>query len=170
VTATNTAAAFANMLDRVLLIDADLRRPRCHELLDELPHEGLAEVLMERQSLQDVIQRTRVKGLFLLSAGAIPINPSELLSSKKMIEVLLSARTLFQHVLIDSAPILPVSDSVVLSTLVDGVVLVAGSRTPKQLVRDASSRLFSARATILGVVLNNVDPQHQRYYAPYLYY
>jgi capsular exopolysaccharide synthesis family protein len=167
VTATNTAAAFANLVNPILLIDADLRRPSCHRLLDQDPQEGLSEVLRGHRELRDVIQSTRVPGLFLLSAGTIPLNPSELLSSKKMLEVVLSAQTKFEHVLIDSAPILPVSDSVVLSRLVDGVVLVAGCRTPKSVVRDACLRLHSVGASVLGVVLNEARRESQQYHQYY---
>jgi non-specific protein-tyrosine kinase len=87
-----------------------------------------------------------------------------------MREVLASLGNSFKHVLIDSAPILPVSDTVVLSTMVDGVVIVSGVRTAKKFVRDACARLFGVGSSkILGVVLNNVNPQMQQYYAPYLY-
>ena len=87
-----------------------------------------------------------------------------------MREILAAASASFEHVLIDSAPVLPVSDTVVLSTLVDGVVLVAASQTVRQLVRDACSRLAYVGTKVIGVVLNNVNPEHQRYYAPYVYY
>jgi capsular exopolysaccharide synthesis family protein len=170
VTAVNTAIAFAQLVNRTLLIDADLRRPRCHELLDQQNQPGLAEVLAGLHELHEVIQPTRVKGLYLLTAGLIPPNPSELLGSMRMRELLASLSTTYDHVLIDTAPILPVSDSVILSTLVDGVVIVSGAQTAKQLVRDACSRLIHVSARILGVVLNNANPELQRYYAPYLYH
>jgi polysaccharide biosynthesis transport protein len=170
VTAVNTAIAFAHLMDRVLLVDADLRRPRCHVLLDQEERPGLTEVLAGFSDLEDVVQPTPIKGLYFLGAGATPPNPSELLGSQKMREVLASLGNSFKHVLIDSAPILPVSDTVVLSTLVDGVVIVSGVRTAKKFVRDACARLFGVGSSkILGVVLNNVNPQMQQYYAPYLY-
>lgn len=170
VTVTNTAIAFAGMVDRILLIDGDLRRPRCHELLNREANPGLTEVLTGLCELKDAIQPTAVKGLFLLSAGVNPPNPSELLGSRKMREVLAAVESAYDHVLIDSAPILPVSDTVVLSTMVDGVVMVAGAETAKKLVRDACCRIFYVSAKMLGVVLNNVDPEQQRYYAPYYMY
>ena len=170
VTVVNTAIAFAHLMDRVLLVDADLRRPRCHVLLDQEERPGLTEVLAGFSELEDVVRPTAIKGLYFLGAGATPPNPSELLGSQKMREVLASLGNSFKHVLIDSAPILPVSDTVVLSTLVDGVVLVSGVRTAKKFVRDACARLFGVGSSkILGVVLNNVNPQMQQYYAPYLY-
>jgi Mrp family chromosome partitioning ATPase len=87
-----------------------------------------------------------------------------------MREILATVESAYDHVLIDSAPILPVSDTVVLSTMVDGVVLVAGAETAKKLVRDACYRIFYVSAKVLGVVLNNVNPEQQRYYAPYYMY
>jgi capsular exopolysaccharide synthesis family protein len=166
-TAINTAIVFAQMRDRVLLIDADLRRPRCHEILGCDAHPGLTETLTGLQDLEDVIQPTGVKGLFLLSAGLTPPNPSELLASKKMREVLSILASSYEHILIDSAPILPVSDSVVLSTLVDGVIVVANAQTPKMLVREGCARLLHIGAKIFGIVLNDVDPQQRTTYAPY---
>ena len=142
VAVANTAIAFAGMLDRILLIDADLRRPRCHEVLNCEANPGLTEVLTGLCELKDAIQPTAVKGLFLLSAGVNPPNPSELLGSRKMREVLAAVESVYDHVLIDSAPILPVSDTVVLSTMVDGVVVVASAKTAKKLVRDACYRIL----------------------------
>jgi capsular exopolysaccharide synthesis family protein len=163
-TVINSAIVFAQMLDRVLLIDADLRRPRCHEILNRNEHPGLTEVLTGSKKLEAAIQPTGVNGLHLLSAGELPPNPTELLGSKKMAEVLAAAASSYQHVLIDSAPLLPVSDSVILSTLVEGVVLVASGQTARPLVRSACSRLAQVGAEILGVVLNNIDRHDQYYY------
>ena len=170
VAVANTAIAFAGMLDRILLIDADLRRPRCHEVLNCEANPGLTEVLTGLCDLKDAIQPTAVKGLFVLSAGVNPPNPSELLGSRKMREVLAAVESVYDHVLIDSAPILPVSDTVVLSTMVDGVVVVASATTAKKLVRDACYRMLHVGTKMLGVVLNNVDAQQQRYHAPYYMY
>jgi succinoglycan biosynthesis transport protein ExoP len=168
-TAINTAIVFAQVSDRVLLIDADLRQPRCHMALDRDNSPGLTEVLTGFEELSKAIQPTKVKGLYLLSAGITPPNPTELLGSSKMREILVAAGASFQHVLIDAAPILPVSDSVLLSRLVDGVVIVANAHTARPLVRDACSRLIHVGASLLGVVLNDVSPQHQRYSESYTY-
>ncbi len=167
VTAVNTAIAFGHMLDRILLIDADLRRPRCHEILHQSQQPGLTEVLAGLRNLEDAVRPTGVKGLFFLSAGMIPPNPSELLGSKKMNEILATLAPDFDHILLDSAPILPVSDSVILSTFVEGVVLVSGAHTQRQITRDACMRLHHVGSKVLGVVLNNVDPEDQRYYYYY---
>ncbi len=169
-TAINCAIVFAQMFDRVLLIDADLRRPRCHEILGCDPHPGLTEVLTGLHKMEGAIQPSGLKGLFLLSAGLTPPNPSELLGSKKMREILTFATSEYEHVLIDSPPTLPVSDSVVLSTLVDGVIVIANAQTAKVLVRDACARLVNVGAKILGIVLNDVDPTQRSSYAPYNLY
>lgn len=162
-TAVSTAIVFAQMVDRVLLIDADLRKPRCDTALNCNRSPGLAEVLTGNEKLASAIQCTKVDGLHLLSAGLIPPNPTELLGSSKMRGILAEAAALFEHVLIDAPPILPVSDSVLLSRMVDGVVIVANAKTAKPLVREGCSRLRLVGAKLLGVVLNNVSRQHQRY-------
>jgi len=170
VTAINTAIAFANMFERVLLIDGDLRRSRCHEIMNGEAGPGLTEVLSGLHELEGAIQPTSVEGLFLLSGGLSAPNPSELLGSKKLRQVLAVVGSSYDRVVLDSAPILPVSDSVILSTEVDGVVIVVDSETSKRLVRETCSRLFYVGAKMLGVVLNNVNPEQQPYYASrYLY-
>ena len=166
-TAVNTAIVFAQMVDRVLLIDADLRTPHCHAALNRDNSPGLTEVLTGHEELANAIQQTGVNGLFLLSAGLTPPNPTELLGSTKMREILAAAGASFDYVLIDAAPVLPVSDSVLLSRMADGVVVVASAQTARPLVRDACSRLMYVGAKLLGVVLNNVSAQHQRYSESY---
>ncbi len=169
-TAVNTAIVFAQMFDRVLLIDADLRRPRCHDIIGCNNGPGLTEVLTGFSSLHEAIQTTRMKGLFLLSAGMAAPNPTELLSSKKMKEILSAAASSYQQVLIDCPPILPVSDSILLSIIVDGVVIVANGRTPRTLVREACGRLIYVGSKILGVVLNDVELDHRQHYESYYLY
>lgn len=164
-TAINCAIVFAQMLDRVLLIDGDLRRPRCHEILKHSDKPGLTEVLTGSAALEAAIQPTTVNGLYFLAAGGLPPNPTELLGSEKMAEILVNAASSYQHVIIDSAPLLPVSDSVILATMVDGVVIVVGAQTAKSLVRGACSRLALVGAKMIGAVLNNIDRYDQSYYA-----
>ena len=168
-TAVSTAMVFAQMFERILLIDADLRKPRCDTALNANRSPGLTEVLAGHEQLMSAIQSTNIDGLYLLSAGLSPPNPTELLGSSKMQGILAEAAISFEHILIDSAPILPVSDSVILSRLVDGVVLVASAQTAKPIVREGCSRLTSVGAKLLGVVLNNVSRQHQPYSESFKY-
>jgi len=170
VTATNSAVMFAHTGARVCLVDADLRRPRCHRVLAMDNVIGLTEVLAGARNLQEVIHQTRVEGLDLLAAGMEPPNPTELVGSDKMREVLAMLTSMYDLVVVDSPPVLPVSDSQLLATMVDGVVVVINSRkTSKQQVRAACTKLEFARAKIFGVVLNQVDVRHPdyKYYSHY---
>ena len=169
-TAVNIAMAFAQMGGRVLLIDADMRRARCHEVLGVHNLVGLTEVLVGQKQASEVIRPIGNGGLSFMSAGSVPPNPTELLASRRMQEVLEELSASYDSVLIDSPPVMPVSDSVVLSRLVDGVVVVVGPRTPKQLVRHACARLGQVGARILGVVLNQVNMKSPDYYHYHRYY
>jgi succinoglycan biosynthesis transport protein ExoP len=157
VTSVNTAIMLAQMGGRTLLIDADLRRARCHRVLAVDNHIGLTEVLTGSRTLEEMVRPTDIENLSFLSSGSVPPNPTELLGSAKMVETMAQIRETYDYVVIDSSPVLPVSDSLLLSKLVDGVMLVAnGSGTPRQHVKAACARLEYARAKILGVVLNKI--------------
>ena len=170
VSALNTAVVFAHTGVRVLLIDVDLRRPRCHKVLALENLAGLTEVLAGACNVTDLIRPTDIDSLSFLSAGSIPPNPSELVGSDKMRDTLAQLTSEFDVVVIDSPPILPVTDAMLLSTMVDGVVLVVNSsKTSKQHVKAAYARLEFARAKVFGVLLNQVDvnSQHYQYYRRY---
>jgi polysaccharide biosynthesis transport protein len=168
VTAVNISVMLSQLGGKVLLIDADLRRARCHRVLAVDNHLGLTEVLTGSRELHEMIRATEIENLYFLGAGSVPPNPTELLNSPKMAEVVADLRDHYEYVVIDSAPVLPVSDSMVLSKLTDGVVVVAnGSATPRQQVKNACARLEYARAKILGLVLNKVkihSPDYHYYY------
>ncbi len=168
VTAVNISVMLAQLGGHVLLIDADLRRARCHRVLAVDNHLGLTEVLTGSRDMHEMIRATEIENLYFLGAGSVPPNPTELLNSPKMAEVMALLREHYEYIVIDSAPVLPVSDSMVLSKLTDGVVLVAnGSATPRQQVKNACARLEYARAKILGLVLNKVkihSPDYHYYY------
>jgi polysaccharide biosynthesis transport protein len=166
ITAVNTAITFARKGRRVLLIDADLRNARCHQLLRSDGSQGLSEVLTGQMTLDEAITTTSIDNLFLLSAGAVPPDPPELFGSTRMHELLASLAALYQHIIIDSAPVIPISDSIVLSKHVDGVIIVIGRTTSKKLVRRACLRIGDAGAKLLGVVLNQINTSHDSYY-PY---
>jgi polysaccharide biosynthesis transport protein len=167
----NTAIVLAHAGGRVLLIDADLRIPQCHRRLGLGNLRGLTEVLTGLATAEEAIQGTAIDNLFLMTSGQTPPNPSELLSSPQMRHLLEHLCHSFDHIIIDSPPALPVSDPVVLSTLVDGVVLVAsGSKTPKQQVKAAVARLRHAHAKIFGIVLNRIKIHKVDYFYPYYKY
>jgi protein-tyrosine kinase len=121
-------------------------------------------VLTGQRGPEEVIRPTALDHLSLLSAGSLPPNPAELVGSKKMQETIAYLREGYDYILIDSPPVMQVSDAVLLSTMVEGVVLVVNSQqTPKDVVREARARLGYARAKILGVVLNRVDLRGRDY-------
>lgn len=167
--ATNLSATLAQSANRTIIIDADLRRPALHRSFGiESKTSGLVDYLTGQKSLDQVIRMTPVDGLFVIPAGPIPPNPSELLGSKKMADLIEELRQEFDYVIIDTPPVLPVTDAVLLSRAVDGVVLVVrGQETQKQVAKEAASRLQQAGARILGVVLNDVDFRSGDYYYYY---
>jgi capsular exopolysaccharide synthesis family protein len=172
-TVINTAIVFAQMGVRVLVIDADLRRPRCHHLLKVENTVGLAEILAGQIDLTQAIRPTAAANLFFISSGASPPNPAELLGSNRMHEILDELRNDYEFIFIDSSPVMAVSDAVLLSTMAEGVVLVVNGKTPKQLVRTTRSRLSTGRTKILGILLNRVDMRgggYANYYNQYYDY
>lgn len=164
-TAANLAIVLAGTGKRVLLIDADLRRPQCHNLFGLDNQYGLTEALTGVRDLEESVRQTSFDNLRILSSGEIPPNPSELLGSDKMREILAILGNRYDCVVIDSAPITAVTDAVILSSMVDGVVLVANRSTARQQVRTALSRIEYARAKVFGIVLNQVDLGHFGYHS-----
>ena len=154
-TAINLAAALAQSGERVLLVDADLRRARLAEVLGLEPAVGLTGVITRRVALEDAIQSWH--GLGVLTSGVLPPNPSEMLGSEAMAAIVDRLRDLADVVVFDAPPILPVTDSVVLATQCDGVVLVGRhGQTQKAQAAEARRRLDAVGATVVGCVLNAV--------------
>jgi len=170
ITAVNLATMLAMTHKKVVLVDADLRLPRCHDLFALDNFFGLTEVLTGARELRDTIRPTGIEGLDILSSGEIPPNPSELLGSERMRAVLGELEGMYDYVIIDSTPVMQTSESALLASLVDGVIIVARADSPKQQVRSALARLQYARAKILGLVLNKTgDSGGTRYYYQYYY-
>jgi capsular exopolysaccharide synthesis family protein len=169
-TLVNTAIVFAQLGIRVVIVDADLRRPCCHMLLRTENKAGLSDLLAGQLDLDEAIRPTPAENLFFISAGALPPNPAELLGSTKMHELLEQLRQRFEFVFIDSTPILAVTDSVFLSTMVDGTLLVVNGRTPKPLVKKARARLALSQSKVLGMLLNRIDIHNNEYGGYYQQY
>jgi polysaccharide biosynthesis transport protein len=155
-TAANLAVVFGQLGRRVLLIDADLHKSRLHEVFHISNRAGLVSLVAENIRSEDVVEVTRVPGVFLIPAGPNSPNPSALLSSDRMTEFLDLARKNFDFVIIDTPPVIPVADALILAPQTDGVVLcVKAGRTPRNQVAQACESLLQAKATVLGVLLND---------------
>ncbi|HEV2348438.1 MAG TPA: polysaccharide biosynthesis tyrosine autokinase [Terriglobia bacterium] len=168
-TSINVAAVLAQNGARVLIIDADLRNPGVARALGVTNRKGLSGVLTGAYGIDEAIERVEsTSSLWVLTAGPHPPNPAELLSSSKMETLMAELRQRFDHVVVDSPPVLLVTDATILSTLVDGVVLVAesGVTPPGALVR-AHRTLGIAGGRVLGVVVNKVDSRKGGYYYGY---
>lgn len=170
-TAINSAIVLAQKGIRVLLVDADLRRPSVHKTLGIGPRSGLSNVLTGSATLEQTIAPSPLlPNLFVLPAGSPPPNPAELLASSNMRDVLAQLREQFDHIVIDTPPTLSVTDAVVLSPRVDAIILVIRSgQTTKQALRRARDILMQVNAHVTGVLLNAVDLTSPDYYYYYEY-
>jgi capsular exopolysaccharide synthesis family protein len=169
-TATNTAIALAQLGGAVLLIDADLRKPSIQSIFAVAYDSGLSTYLTGSLDIGEVAQPLPVENLSVIPAGPPPPNPAELLSSDRMKGLLKQASALYDHVIIDSPPMGSVTDPVVLSTMVDGVILVVqGGKNSRQAVQRGCQEFTAVGAKIFGVVLNNVDLKREGY-DDYYYY
>jgi polysaccharide biosynthesis transport protein len=170
-TSINCAVVLAQKGVRVLLIDADLRRPSIHKTLGMGPRSGLSNVLTGSTTLEQAITRSTIlPNLQILPAGTPPPNPAELLASANMRDVLNQLREQFDHIVVDTPPSLSVTDAVVLSPRADAVVLVIRSgQTTKQSLRRARNILAQVNAKVIGVLLNAVDLSSPDYYYYYEY-
>jgi len=170
-TSINSAIVLAQKGVRVLLIDADLRRPSVHKTLGMGPRSGLSNVLTGSATLEQAITPSPIlPNLFVLSAGTPPPNPAELLASSNMKDVLTELRGQYDHIVLDTPPTLSVTDAVVLSPRVDAIILVIRSgQTTKQALRRARDILMQVNAHVTGVLLNAVDLSSPDYYYYYEY-
>lgn len=167
----NIAEAYARSGTRVLIIDCDLRRPRLHEVFEEMVEVGLSEVLLGTVSLEVAMRPVAgSKSLSLLTAGSRVSNPSELLGGAEMQALLISLKAKFELIIIDSPPVLVVSDAALLATRADGVLFVvrAGGTEPVA-ARAAVGQLEAVGANIIGAVLNDPDDTLPRYDGDYYY-
>ncbi|MGK7294860.1 MAG: GumC family protein, partial [Candidatus Wenzhouxiangella sp. M2_3B_020] len=174
-TAINLATVMAQNGSRVLLIDADLRKPRLHRDFGKPQSPGLTNRIATtsgEQSDSATILPTDVEGLFVMPSGNSAPNPAELLSSERMSKIIAMSGRAFDHVVIDTAPILGLADSMVLSRQVDGVIVVTSAgKTAKESIKTSMKRLQQVRAPVLGMVLNTVDLESPdyAYYSSYYY-
>jgi capsular exopolysaccharide synthesis family protein len=171
VASLNLALVLAQSGARVVLVDADLRHPRAHAALGASNAVGLANVLLGEATLADVTQPVDDLPLLFVPAGPPPPNPSELIGSARMRAALATLRETYDFVVIDTPPVLAVTDAVLLAREADGVILVVkGDETPRELVRRTRDRLIAAGGRLLGVVVNNVRAGWSDQYGGYAQY
>ena len=165
VVSTNIAAALAQSGARVLLIDADMRRPKAHEFFGMSCEPGLSNVLVSNAKASEAVRRTKMPNLWMLPCGKLPPNPAELLGSARFQEFIHSLNEHFDWVIIDSPPVMAVTDAGVLAHWAMGVVFVVGSEmTNKWTARNALEQLDAARPNYLGAILNKVDVRKNPYF------
>ena len=164
-TLANLAVSMAQAGKSVLIIDADMRNPTQHKLFGLSNWEGLSVSLVQDQGCQAYIEETTVPGVSVLSGGPIPPNPAELVGSKRMMRLIQEVSEQFDIVLIDTPPIVAVTDAAILAQEVDGVILVlASGEVNKEYAQRAKELLDKVGAKILGAVLNKVDMKTSEYY------
>lgn len=173
-TAINTAASLAQTGADVLIVDADMRRPRIHNVFGVKHHEGLSTLLakdFDEDIVESMIKRDDATGLYVLPSGTVPPNPAELIGSPQMQRLLTLLKKRFRHIIIDSPPIATFTDGVLISCMTDGVLLVVhGGKSSSTVVRRTRQQLRNVGAKVLGVVMNKIDLRHDDYYYYYNYY
>jgi capsular exopolysaccharide synthesis family protein len=169
---SNLAASFA-LSAKVLLLDCDFRKPRLHNIFNMKRYPGLCDYLFGTVPLEDAIRETSFPNLHLMTCGIIPTNPAELIASKHMQTFLNLMKPKYDYILIDSPPLTTVTDAELLSSYVDGTVVVSlASKTRLDLLVNTIDTLNKINDTFIGVVLNNFDYQatYGSYYKYYYYY
>lgn len=167
----NLASSFAQAGSKVLLLEADLRRPRIGNVLGNNGY-GLSSYLTGNAVLEDVVTQGEIPNMYVLPVGPIPINPAELLGSSQMKDLMDNLTQEYDYIIVDGPPALGFVDSHILSSLVDGVaVVVRAGKTPKTSIRDLIDKLWNLRANFLGVIVNGIElNQNSYYYKSYNYY
>ena len=169
-TVSNLAVSFANLNKKVLLIDCDLRNASIHKMFKINNIYGLTDILAKDRAVDKCIQETELENLYVLTAGATPPNPAEILSSEKMKNLIEDLKNIYDYIFIDTPPIGLVTDAGVLSSFIDGVVLVVKSESvEKKYLEETKKKLDAVDARILGAILNAYKSE-QKDYNYYSYY
>ncbi|NIK26279.1 CpsD/CapB family tyrosine-protein kinase [Paenibacillus lupini] len=165
---SNLAVAYAQEGKRVLLIDTDLRKPSLHRIFAHTNRQGLTNLLTGQSMLQEVLKDSGIENLSLITSGPTPPNPAELLGSARMKKLLEELKEQFDLILFDTPPVLAVTDSLIVSTYCDGVLLVIhAGKVKKTYVRKAKEKLDFVQSRIIGAVFNQLkrdDITFMKYY------
>lgn len=169
---SNLAVTLAQSGKKVLIVDCDLRKPSIHKRLGLSNTEGLTNILVQKKKVEECLKVTEQQNLFVVTSGPVPPNPSELLGSNRMKKLLEEFKGIFDYVLLDTPPLLAVTDSQILATIVDGVVVVAAyGNTEKNALMKSKDLLDKVSAKIIGFVLNKIPKNgEENYYSKYYSY
>lgn len=168
----NTAVNLIRSFKKGILVDGDLRRPMLHRIFGLTNNTGLSTFLSGNLEFgEGLIKRTEIKGLDIITGGPIPPNPSELLGSERMKDLIDALYTMYDFVILDSAPVLGMTDSLYLSTFTEGVIVVIrAGETSREALKETKRLLQKINAKILGVVLNGLKESDMKYgYYSYYY-
>ncbi|MGG0283576.1 CpsD/CapB family tyrosine-protein kinase [Peribacillus butanolivorans] len=164
-TAANLAIVLAQEEKKVLLVDADLRKPSIHYAFNISNIHGLTSVLTKKMDLRKTISNSNVLNLDILTSGPIPPNPSEILNSKAIETAINELKDIYDYIIFDTPPVLVVTDSQIVANKCDGVIMVVASgKTNKQSAVKAKELLEKANTSLLGVVLNGMESDTSNYY------
>ncbi|PLS01507.1 CpsD/CapB family tyrosine-protein kinase [Neobacillus cucumis] len=167
-TAANLAVTFSQLGKKVLLVDADLRKPTVHHTFQVNNIFGFTTVLTKQATLEKTVIKTEEDDLYILTCGPIPPNPAELLSSKSMEQFIIDAKEMFDYVIFDTPPLLAVADPQILANQCDGTILVVYSeKTEIDQAKKSKELLQNAQGKLLGVVLNHKEIKKNDYYYYY---
>jgi len=170
-TVSNMAVSFAQLEGKVLLVDADLRKPRLHRVFQTRNMVGLSGYLTGNVSLDEILLKTSIENVWIIPSGPHPPNPAELLNSKRMKDMLAELKDRFDTILIDTPPVLAVIDPVIVSSLADCTVLVVqAGKTTRRALAKAVDEVRKAKAEIIGVVFNEVKMGRQGRVSPFYHY
>ena len=172
ITVANIAITMAQAGSKIIILDCDMRRPEIHNLFGAIRDRGMSNILVGIDNIGEIIQSTKIPNLDLITSGPIPPNPSEILGSKRMKSLVVALRKKYNHILIDSPPVTAVTDALVLSKSVDGVIVVIRTGDmARQIVKNGISQFNNMGAHIIGAVLNGIDLSSSKYsYYYYQYY
>ncbi|SHJ73013.1 capsular exopolysaccharide family [Dethiosulfatibacter aminovorans DSM 17477] len=170
-TLINLAVAMAQIGKKVMIIDCDMRKPRVHKALETSNMFGLAEYLMDGGDIGEYIKRIDDLGIDVMTSGRIPSNPSELLHSNVMKNTVEKLKENYDYILFDTPPVIPVTDAVVMSSYVEGaIMIIEHGKVDIDLGRRAKDALVSGGTNLLGVVLNRIPVNDSKSYQSYYYY
>jgi capsular exopolysaccharide synthesis family protein len=168
---SNLAVAMANAGKRVIIVDCDLRKPTIHKRFSISNSQGLTNILVQDKKKTEIMIVTDIPNLYIIPSGPIPPNPSELLGSMAMKDTLEELTRIFDMVLIDTPPVLNISDAQILSALSQGTIIVASyGKSEKKALLNAKENIEKVGGKILGVVINKIPQKHNDSYGNYFSY